>query len=142
MLRSNNQQVSHDTFSEFLPETPSTRKPARSARPNESLVSANGSPIRPFYQHDDYDDADASMVSNCSIARISIKPRMALNDNKWPAEAFCFEIPLKGGNNRVELDTVQSPTAIRNLDETARIEIRDKMKQMQEQLSALLNQIQ
>ncbi|KAJ3023499.1 UNVERIFIED_CONTAM: hypothetical protein HDU68_008568 [Siphonaria sp. JEL0065] len=151
-----NQSTSTINLNHLLPETPAIKR-LRKARPNESLISVNGSPIAPSALNDDADTstADYSMFQNSICLpsrRITLKSGMpresfAVSDMSFsgssslPTNGFMLNIPLDGGNTVLELDPAQSPTALGGLDEDRKTEVKSQLQKMQDQLQTLLMQI-
>ncbi|TPX68277.1 hypothetical protein CcCBS67573_g07243 [Chytriomyces confervae] len=102
------------SVSSLLPETPAVRR-IRKARPNESLVSINGSPVTAADVTTDGFDPDESLCQN-SISmprRFTIRSGVmtesyGLNELGSGANAM-FSIPLDGGETVLAFDPAQSP---------------------------------
>ncbi|KAI9344946.1 hypothetical protein BDR26DRAFT_893650 [Obelidium mucronatum] len=152
----------HASLSRLLPKTPHAAKRLRRARPNESLISVNGSPVAPpdnasevHNPDDSVAAADLSMfqTSFCMPSRrITLKsglPRESFATSSsdmsfsglGTSNAFMLNIPLDGGNTVLELDPAQSPTALGGLDADRKTEVKSQLQKMQDQLQSLLMQI-
>ncbi|KAJ3401642.1 hypothetical protein HDU80_005836 [Chytriomyces hyalinus] len=134
------------SVSSLLPETPAVRR-IRKARPNESLVSINGSPVTAADVTTDGFDPDESLCQN-SISmprRFTIRSGVmtesyGLNELGSGANAM-FSIPLDGGETVLAFDPAQSPSALRNLDAARQKEMKLQLLKMQSQVASLLQQI-
>ncbi|KAJ3234410.1 hypothetical protein HDU81_001449 [Chytriomyces hyalinus] len=116
--------LSAPSVSSLLPETPAVRR-IRKARPNESLVSINGSPV--------------------AAADVTMDGGVMTESYGWSelgsgANAM-FSIPLDGGETVLAFDPAQSPSALRSLDAARQKEMKLQLLKMQSQVASLLQQI-
>ncbi|KAJ3130747.1 hypothetical protein HK100_007570 [Physocladia obscura] len=139
-------------LSNFLPETPSLRK-IRRARPNESLISANGSPVAlewgvggvgGYDTAGDYSVCDNSMIMPRRITFKNGVARETMGSESFimptGMNVFNLNIPIEGGATVVELDPAQSPSAIVGMEATQKQELKQQLQKLQGQLDSLLVQ--